>query len=540
MRRFSELYRQLDETTRTGRKVTAMSDYFAAVDAADGAWAVYFLCGRRLKRVILSRNLQLWCSEAAGIPDWLFDECRETVGDLAETIALLLSAPAGASDMCLHRWVEEAIIPLAQLSENQQRELLFQSWGQLMPEERLVFNKLVTGEFRIGVSQGLVIRALAAASGLPVQVLAHRLTGFWEPTAEFFQALLSPEAPDADLSRPYPFCLAHPLQADPASLGNPEEWLIEWKWDGIRAQMIRRQGASFLWSRGEELITDRFPELTEDMLRLPDGTVLDGEIVGWKEGRVLPFGNLQQRIGRKKLGQKLLADVPVGFMAFDLLENGGIDSRELPLSERRGLLEGLLIRIGASRIMLSPRIVAPSWEEVRSLRETSRERQVEGFMLKKLVSAYVGGRVTGLWWKWKIDPFSCDAVLIYAQRGHGRRASLYTDYTFGLWDNQELVPFAKAYSGLSDEEIHEVDRFVRRNTLERFGPVHAVKPELVFELAFDGIQRSSRHKSGIAVRFPRMARWRRDKKPQEADSLDSVKALLDHFSPLSPRERGRG
>jgi len=527
MRRFSELYRQLDETTKTGRKVSAMRHYFSQVDAADGAWAVYFLCGRRLKRLVLSRNLQRWCADAAGVPEWLFDECRENVGDLAETMALLLPPPAGASEMGLSQWMQDAIAPLAGMPEPDQQRLLLESWSRLTAAERLVFNKLVTGEFRIGVSQGLVVRALAEESGLSPQAVAHRLMGAWQPTADFFRALVSPESSDTDVSRPYPFCLAHPLQMEPASLGELAQWLIEWKWDGIRAQMIRRRETSFLWSRGEELITDRFPEFSADMRLLPDGTVLDGEIVGWKDGRVLPFSHLQRRIGRKKLSDKLLADVPAGFITFDVLEKDGSDCRAMPLSRRRNLLEELLAQTACSRIILSARVAAETWEQVSSIRSTSRARQVEGFMLKRLDSPYVGGRVTGLWWKWKIDPFSCDAVLIYAQRGHGRRASLYTDYTFGLWDNNELVPFAKAYSGLTDEEIHEVDRFVRRNTMERFGPVHSVKPELVFELAFDGIQRSTRHKSGIAVRFPRMARWRRDKKPEQADSLDSMKALLE-------------
>lgn len=526
MRRFAELYRELDETTRTGRKVLAMRSYFSSADPADAAWALFFLCGRRLKRLVLSRNLQQWAAEAAGIPAWLFEECRESVGDLAETIALLLPPPEGESELGLGRWIHDVVLKLSKASEPDQRQALLQSWSHLTAGQRLVFNKLVTGEFRVGVSQKLVIRALAEVSGLTPQVLSHRLMGDWEPTAEFFQRLLSPQSSDTDLSRPYPFCLAHPLQVEPSSLGTVDDWLIEWKWDGIRAQMIRRQGASYLWSRGEELIKDHFPELAEEMHSLPDGTVLDGEIVGWKDDHVLPFSDLQRRIGRKKLTEKILRDVPAAFIAFDILECGGADRRSLPLSERRALLEEIAGGFALQRIVLSTRIAAESWEQIGEIRATSRDRHVEGFMLKKRDSPYVGGRVTGVWWKWKIAPLSCDAVLIYAQRGHGRRASLYTDYTFGVWHGNELVPFAKAYSGLTDEEIHEVDHFVRRNTIERFGPVHAVRPELVFELAFDGIQPSTRHKSGIAVRFPRMARWRRDKKPEDADSLDSVKALM--------------
>lgn len=526
MKRFVKLYQQLDETKKTGRKIDALKSYFAEVSPAEGAWAVYFLCGRRLKRLILSRNLQAWCCEAAGVPAWLFEECRETVGDMAESMALLLNPAESAPEVSLDRWMTEVLLPLRELAEPEQRTLLLESWSRLTANERLVFNKLVTGEFRIGVSQGLVVRALAESSGLTAQAIAHRLMGTWEPTAEFYSALVSTEGTDTDVSKPFPFCLAHPLKEEPQTLGAPREWLVEWKWDGIRAQVIRRGDESFVWSRGEELITERFPEVTAQINKFPNGTVLDGELVGWKEDRVLPFGDLQQRIGRKKLTQKMLNDVPVRYLVFDVLEHAGTDLRSRPLAERRELLEKLPALAEVQQIAISPRIAVASWEEVQSLRLTSRERGVEGFMLKKLDSEYAGGRVTGLWWKWKVDPYSCDAVLIYAQRGHGRRASLYTDYTFGVWDQGELIPVAKAYSGLTDEEIQEVDRFVRRNTLEKFGPVHSVKPELVFELAFDGIQLSSRHKSGVAVRFPRMARWRRDKQPKDADTLDSLKALM--------------
>lgn len=564
MKRFANLYRQLDETTKTNRKVEAMRAYFAEAPAADAAWAVYFLCGRRLKRLVLTRNLRAWAAEGADLPEWLFDECYDAVGDLGETIALLLPPPDRSSDVPLHQWMSEILIPLGRQSEAEQASSLVEAWRRLTSEERFVFNKLVTGSFRVGVSQGLVVRGLAEAAGLPAPVVAHRLMGNWEPTPEFYRALLAPDSGETDRSRPYPFCLAHALQEEPSSLGDIADWSAEWKWDGIRAQVIRRGGESFIWSRGEELILERFPELQGAADTLPEGTVLDGEIVGWKEGRVLPFNDLQKRIGRKSIGKKLLADVPAHFLAFDLLEEGGADLRELPFAERRVRLESIVADVrsrdsvrsidpqtagagataavnrsrgrrtipagsepaGECRFMISPVVEASSWEELQEIRSRSRDQNVEGLMLKRRHSPYGTGRVTGLWWKWKVEPFSCDAVLIYAQRGHGRRASLYTDYTFAAWHNGELVPFAKAYSGLSDQEIQQVDKFIRQNTVEKFGPVRSVKPELVFELAFEGIQRSSRHKSGLAVRFPRMARWRRDKTSDQADSLDSIKALL--------------
>jgi DNA ligase 1 len=528
VKRFAELYRTLDETTRTNAKVAAMRAYFTECGAADGAWAVVFLTGRRLHRLLPTKLLVACCCETAGVSDWMFVECYGSVGDLAETMALLLPPGSSEAQATLAEWVEERIVPLVSLDDDARKAALVSAWSELSTRERFVFNKLVTGGFRVGVSQGLVVRALAEAAGLPAPVIAHRLMGQWEPTPEFFRALLAPEAGETDLSRPYPFCLAHPLPGSPEELGDVADWLLEWKWDGIRAQMIRRRGRSFLWSRGEETILDRYPELAAAAGELPDGTVLDGEIVGWKDGVVLPFAALQRRIGRKNLGKKLLSEVPVRYVVFDLLEWHAADQRSRPLRERRQRLEELFQnRAPSDALGLSPMLKATSWDECIRIREDAREQRVEGLMMKWADSPYGLGRQTGLWWKWKVAPFSCDAVLIYAQKGHGRRADLYTDYTFGVWDQGALVPFAKAYSGLSDAEIREVDRFVRKNTAERFGPVRSVKPELVFELAFENIQLSSRHKSGVAVRFPRMARWRRDKRPDQADSLETIRAMLD-------------
>ena len=524
---FSRLFARLDATSRTTEKIVALRGYFGAESAANAAWAIYFLSGQKPRQVVPTRKLGVWAAEAAGIPLWLFEECYDAVGDLAEAIALILPAPERSSELPLHAWVEERLLPLRGLPEVAQKECLRQYWDELDQTQRLVWNKLITGSFRVGVSQQLVTRALAENSGLPVAVVSHRLMGDWEPTPQFFDSLIDRETSASAVSRPYPFFLAHPLEAGPESLGEIGDWQVEWKWDGIRAQLLRRQGASYLWSRGEELVTDRYPELQAGAARLPDGTAIDGELVAWKNGTALPFGELQRRIGRKSLGKKILADVPVVFMAFDLLEDGGRDIRAEPLRLRRQRLEERQTHLPAeSNFALSPLVVASSWEELAAQRAGSRERQVEGLMLKHHDSAYAVGRPRGSWWKWKINPYTVDAVLIYAQRGHGRRASLYTDYTFGVWDQGALVPFAKAYSGLTDEEIHQVDAFVRRHTVERFGPVRSVTPELVFELAFESIQPSTRHKSGIAVRFPRMSRWRKDKAISEADSLDTIRALI--------------
>ena len=549
MKAFTDLYTALDETTKTNEKVAAMKSYFQSASPEDSAWAIYFLTGRKPKQLMQIPKLVALAVACAGVPEWMFSECYDAVGDTAETIALLLPSSSKSSELSLTQWVQERILTLRGASEQDQVESVVKAWQELNDSQRFIYNKLLTGAFRVGVSQQLVIRALSLVSNIEPSVVAHRLMGTWEPTAEFYQRLMAPDTQDTDISRPYPFYLAYPFENDLPSLGDVSEWQAEWKWDGIRSQLIRRGGQSFIWSRGEELISDRFPELIEESVLLPNGTVIDGEILPWKEANVLPFSQLQLRIGRKNVSKKMLEDVPVIIMAYDLLEFDGVDIRDRPLAERRELLERLLRGLSCSanptqltltaadiaapscqrlseRLRISPKVETLSWEDLSEARNTARSLNVEGLMLKRLSSPYKVGRQRGDWWKWKVNPFTMDAVLIYAQRGSGKRASLYTDYTFGLWDNGKLVPVAKAYSGLTDEEIRQVDLFVRQNTLEKFGPVRTVKPELVFELAFEGIARSTRHKSGIAVRFPRMVRWRIDKPANEADTLETVQALL--------------
>jgi DNA ligase 1 len=526
MKRFSRLYTALDETTATNEKVAALVEYFVSAPPADAAWAVHFLIGRRPKRLVSAPRLRIWAAEEARVPGWLFEESYHAVGDLAETITLLLPPTENSSELPLAYWVEQRLLRLQGEDEDAQHEMMLESWRQLGSKERFVWNKLITGSFRVGASQQLVIRALGQMSGVPEGVLSHRLMGTWDPTPEFFERLTAADTRDADISRPYPFFLAYPLETAPEVLGDPAEWIAEWKWDGIRAQLIRRAGLTFLWSRGEELLGGRFPEVEEAGALLPDGSVIDGELLPWVDGAPLPFAQLQRRIGRKNVGRKILDDVPVALIAYDLLEDAGTDIRSLSLRERRGRLTSLLKALPAQRVILSTAVPMPNWPAAADARLKARQLGAEGVMLKRLDSAYGVGRRRGDWWKWKVDPLSVDAVLIYAQPGSGKRAGLYTDYTFGVWEGDHLVPFAKAYTGLTDEEIRKVDAYIRRNTLEKFGPVRTVKPELVFELAFEGIQRSSRHKSGIAVRFPRMARWRTDKKAEEADSIETVRGLL--------------
>jgi len=523
---FADLYRSLDETTSTNHKIDAMVSYFCRVREADAIWAVSFLIGRKPRRVVPTRKLMQWATEAAGVPGWLFEASYDVVGDLAETITLLLAGSADTSHRSLSDWIEQSLLPLRDMAPENQRGEILKAWNQMDESQRFVWNKLITGGFRVGVSRRLVVRALERFSGIDASVITHRLMGVWSATPDTYRRILSADTRDADISRPYPFHLTYPLAAGFSDLGPLDRWQVEWKWDGIRGQMIKRKGRIFIWSRGEELVTEKYPEITEDAARLPDGTVLDGEILPWKDGRNLPFSVLQRRIGRKTVGKKLLEQVPTAFLAYDMLEFSGEDIRAEPLRQRRQRLTRLLSEFPESRLIISPTITVRNWEGLEALREECRQREVEGFMVKHVESEYQVGRRRGSWWKWKIDPLTADAVLIYAQRGHGRRAGLFTDYTFAVRQGETLVPFAKAYSGLSDEEIRKVDRFIRRNTLERFGPVRSVRPELVFEIAFEGIRESSRHKSGVAIRFPRILRWRRDKTVKDADTMDTLKSLL--------------
>jgi DNA ligase-1 len=562
MRRFAALFAELDAQTSTQAKVAAMRDYFAQAPAEDAAWAAYFLAGGKPRQVVPTALMRTLACHEAAIDDWLFEECYQAVGDLAETIALVLPPPRDedtADHAGLAEWVEQRLLPLRGLSPEEQSQRVAECWRVLDARGRFLLVKLIGGGFRVGVSKLLVQRALAEHAGLDAKRVAERMMGYTDakatPSAMRFAALIGSEGEGAARGgQPYPFFLAHQLDGDASSfdarIGPPSQWLVEWKYDGIRAQLVKRGGQVWLWSRGEELVTERFPEVVLAAQRLPDGSVLDGELLVWRDDRPAPFALLQQRIGRKTLNAKVMAAAPVSFMAYDLLEWQQQDRRHEPQHARRVLLESA---VQGTALLLSPRVEGDDWLSLAATRAQSRERGVEGFMLKHRDAAYGAGRTKseGVWWKWKIDPMTADGVLVYAQRGHGRRASVYTDYTFAVWnraprdaaeaaavieaiaqreaappDALQLVPFAKAYSGLTDAEFAEVDRVIRATTLEKFGPVRSVTPTLVFELGFEGIQASPRHKSGIAVRFPRMLRICHDKPLHEADTLDALRALI--------------
>ena len=527
MRRFTALFVALDMTTRTNDKIAALVDYFRGTEAIDAAWAAYFLTGRKLKRLVAARDLRAAALQASALPEWLFDASYEAVGDLAETIALVLPPALATDDRSLSQWVEQELASLAGLPSTAIQQRLVGAWARLDRDARFVFCKLMTGAFRVGAAKQLVYRAIAQVVEVPVGDVAQRLFGEWRVDSSFWDRVRGRAGTQgADPHRPYPFFLAHALEDDPATLGDIARWQAEWKWDGIRAQLLVRDDGASVWSRGEDLISAAFPEVLAAARVLPNGTAIDGELLAWREGAEtpLPFGALQLRLNRKSPGARLMADVPVVHVGYDLLEHQGRDVRSEPLKVRRRMLAELLPDGHALR--LSPIVAAQSWQALRSHRDAARARMAEGLMLKRLDSTYGVGRVRGAWWKWKVDPYTVDAVMIYAQAGHGRRASLYTDYTFAVFDETgELVPFAKAYSGLEDAEIRELDNWIRSHTLERFGPIRRVEPVQVFELAFEGLQLSKRHKSGVAVRFPRIARWRKDKPAHEADSLATLKAL---------------
>mgnify|MGYP001329971500 FL=1 len=527
MKQFALLFRRLEEAEGTNEKLEALVEYFKLAPEADIINAIAFLSGNRPRRRVRVTDMRSWGAEAAGIPLWLFEECYENTGDLAETIALLVRGGSDGNDESLTHWIDTVIHPLHGMEPDEQKGLLISSWQSLGRDECFVFNKLISGSFRVGISAKSVVNALSFATGIDAKILTHRLMGKWQPTVQYYRSLISPESTGIDISTPYPFALAHPLDQPVADVVQPGEWLAEWKYDGIRAQLIKREGEVFLWSRGEEIINDQFPEVVAAASALPDGTVLDGELLVLSGGKPRPFADMQKRVGRKKVSGKTMKDYPVSLIAFDILECGAKDLRNLSLRERRSKLEGVTDSLEGGNIILSPRVNFTSIEDLALAREGARDRSVEGLMLKRLDSSYPTGRKRGDWWKWKVDPLTVDAVLLYAQAGHGRRAGLYTDYTFALWDHGRLVPFAKAYSGLTDAEITEVDRFVKQSTLEKFGPVRSVTPKLVFELAFEGVQPSSRHKCGVAVRFPRIVRWRRDLSVKDADSLDDLKKIAN-------------
>jgi DNA ligase-1 len=535
MKRFTRLIAELDQTTSTSRKTAALERYFREAPEADRVWTIALFTHRRPKRAVNTAQLRSWTAEMAGLPLWMVEECWHIAGDLSETLATLLpdapqaddsgSAPETSLAACLDEMSTWKV-----QSPEYVRSFIENAWRELDREARFVFNKFITGGFRVGVSDKLLQQALAKVLERDTAEIALCLSGNWSPQSSTWESLFSAETQDD--SRPYPFYLAYALEQDLQQLGNPADWQAEWKWDGIRGQLVARNGNVHVWSRGEELISDSFPELSRAPLFAGMNAVLDGEIIAWENDAPLPFQVLQSRLGRKRITAGILQKAPVIFLAYDLLEWNGEDYRPRSLAERRSTLEKLWQEYPGKEWKLSPALEFDNWNALLALKKNARQHLAEGLMLKKRDSPYQSGRKRGAWWKWKTDPFTVDAVMIYAQRGHGRRAGLYTDFTFAVYDSQrQLVPFAKAYSGLTDAEFEEINRWIKDHTRESFGPVRSVDAELVFELAFEGIGESKRHKSGVAVRFPRIVRWRKDKKVGEINTLEDLRALIRAAAP---------
>lgn len=526
MKRFAELIQQLELSNKTNDKIAALVDYFTTANEKDKPYVIAMFTGKRPRRPVNTSLIKQWAIELSEIPEWLFTESYHSVGDLSETIALVLPPANNQIDKPIYQWLSE-LAALQGQSDEEKKTYILKAWGGLTTQERFIFNKLISGNFRIGVSNKMLVNAIAKQSNIESTKVMHAIMGKWSPSEITFQQLIEGEHVNTDNSWPYPFCLAYALDTDPENLGEPENWQAEWKWDGIRGQIIKRNGELFIWSRGEELVTDQFPELHFLKDELPDGTVLDGEILSVKDGNVQSFSMLQQRLNRKTINKSQLINVPIGFYAYDIVEHLGLDIRLHPLKNRREILEKTIQNlITGDVVLISPVISFNTWENLAALRLTARELNSEGIMLKKMDSVFHTGRKRGDWWKWKINPYTVDTVMIYAQKGSGRRANFYTDYTFAVRDGEKLITIAKAYSGLTDKEIKEVNAFVNKNAIEKFGPVRTVKPELVFEIAFEGIAESKRHKAGLALRFPRIARWRKDKKVEEINTLDDLRQLL--------------
>lgn len=525
MKTFADLINSLDSTNKTGLKLEALDRFFTEAEDADKLWLLALFTGKRPKRSVNSTFMKQWAMQLAEIPDWLFLEAYSSVGDLGETISLILPQNEQTIERSLSEWMNE-IIQLKDKTEEEKKTFVLNAWNSLPHTERFIFNKLLGGSFRVGISSKSMINALAKHYDLDASAVAHSIMGDWKMDEVNFQDLVQGNYTDTQLSKPFPFCLAYPIEKDVEELGNPEDWQIEYKWDGIRGQFIKREDEVFIWSRGEEIVTRQFPELNETLLNWEGNFVLDGEILAYKEGKVLNFNELQKRLNRKNLTKKMLEEIPVAVFLYDLLEFEGEDYRSKSMKERRDKLEELISQNSSEKFHLSQIIFHQNWEELKSIREEARDINSEGLMLKHKNSVYHAGRKKGDWWKWKIDPLTIDAVLIYAQKGSGRRSSFYTDYTFAVRKDDQLVTIAKAYSGLTDKEIQEVSRFVNKNAIEKFGPVRTVKPELVFEIAFEGISYSNRHKSGVALRFPRIVRWRKDKTVKDIDEIEEIKKMI--------------
>ena len=531
MRRFSRLLDGLVYTSSRNAKLALIADYMRAAPDPDRGWALAALTGDLSLPAVKSAAIHAIVDER--VDPTLFRMSRDYVGDLAETVALIwpkrLDQPAEIDDGSLT--LAAVVDRLAKLGRAEAPAVLGDMLDHLDSSGRFALLKLATGGLRVGVSARLAKTGLAQAFGLDVDAVEEVWHAIKPPYAELFAWGQGSERPDPR-GTPFfrPFMLAHPLEESTVDLA---DYAAEWKWDGIRVQIVGTGGEVRLYSRAGDDITATFPDIAEAARGL--NAVLDGEMLVQGEaqgaaehgGSAASFNALQQRLGRKNVPAKMLSDYPAFVRLYDLLIDGEEDLREWPWEQRRARLEAFARELDRTRFDVSAIIEAASFDELAETRAGARDAAIEGMMLKRRDSPYVAGRRTGLWYKWKRDPLTVDCVMMYAQRGHGKRSSFYSDYTFGCWsDEGELLPVAKAYSGFTDEELKWLDSFVRNNTLNRFGPVREVQKTLVVELAFDSVHESKRHKSGVAMRFPRIARIRKDKPPEEADTIAGLRKLI--------------
>jgi len=541
---FSELFLNLDSSNSTNNKIEVLKNYFLSNDPIDNSWAIYLLTGKSNKRFISGRYLKNLFSELYEYPVWLIDTCYLKVGDSAEVITLLLKNKSTSRkkvllNISLNELLSKTIPDLSKLNDEEKNFKIKNMWETLPEDNHLIFNKILTGTFRVGVSIGLITKSISKLINIDEEIISHRLMGNFEPSIDSYEFLINKNINLQELnSKPFPFLLANTIE-DKIFKHSINDFQFEWKYDGIRMQLIKRSGNVSLWTRGQELVNDSFPELVDKMSHIKDDFVLDGELLVWnfKEQIAFDFSLLQKRINRKSPTRSIQIKYPIIFIAYDLLEINGRDIREIKLENRRIELEKYFSKWhnktenNISAIFKICNLIFPKdWPDALNYKEKSRENNTEGLIIKKKTSIYSSGRKRGIWWKYKVDPMQLDAVLIYAKGGSGRRAGLYTDYSFALWKDKELIKFASAYSGLTNIEIKELDKWIRKNTIEKFGPVRSLKPEMVFEISFEKIQISKRHKSGIAVRFPRITKWRKDKKINDADSLENAYELMRKIS----------
>ena len=533
MRAFADLLDRLSLTASRNTKLTLVRDFLASTPDPDRGWALAALTGEL--RFDAAKPTFIRKAVEARMDPLLFRWSYDFVGDLAETVSLVWPARPGANR---EPALEEVIEALRGANRNEVQRLIETWLDALEPTGRWALLKLMTGGLRVGVSSRLAKQALADLGGVEIGAIEEVWHAQEPPYPAIFAWLQGHgEAPSTTSpGRFRPVMLAQALDeaVDFAKL-DPADYACEWKWDGIRVQAVSEQGVTRLYTRTGDDISKTFPDVVR---ALTFEGAIDGELVVMSQGKVASFSDLQQRLNRKTVDAKLMASYPAGIRAYDLLADGAEDTRHLPFSERRQRLEAFIATLASPHIDLSPLQPFDSWAQLADLRADPPpgEAQVaEGVMLKRWDSAYLAGRPKGPWFKWKRDPFLIDAVLIYAQRGHGKRSSFYSDFTFAVWTPDEtgqlvLTPVGKAYFGFTDDELKQIDKFVRDNTTERFGPVRSVRAEpdfgMVFEVAFEGLQASPRHKSGLAMRFPRIHRIRWDKPPRDADHLTTLQAML--------------